>query len=97
MVLGIFPYPGVAVVNIDGCYVLIGKAWKDHKPLGKEVCFEAVAGPHMRQIDDDLIGLGVVGLEGEEDMVDEQITVDLACFESTEKEKKRGQVKNPFI
>ena len=33
VVLGILSHPCIAVVDINSCYVLIGKARKDHKPL----------------------------------------------------------------
>lgn len=47
MVLGILPYPGVAVVDKNSCYVLIGKARKDDEPLGQEVSLEAIARSNM--------------------------------------------------
>ncbi len=47
MVLGVLPHPGVTVVDIDSCYVLVGKARKDHKPLGQEVGLEAIAGSYV--------------------------------------------------
>lgn len=88
MVLGVLPHPGVAVVDIDSSYVLVCKARKDHKPLGQEVCLEAIAGSYMCQVYHNLIGLGVVGLQGEEHVVDEQVTIDLACLESKEIKRK---------
>lgn len=47
MVFGVLPHPGIAVVDVDSCYVLICKARKDHKPLGQEVGLEAIAGSYM--------------------------------------------------
>lgn len=90
MVLCVLPHPGVTVVDIDSCYILVGKARKDHKPLGKEVGLEAIAGSYMCQVHNYLVRLSVVRFEGEEDMIDEQVTIDLACFEPEEKliEKK---------
>jgi len=81
VVLGVLPHPGVAVVDEDGRHVLVGEAGEHHEPLGQEVGLEAVAGPHVREVHHDLIGLGVVGLEREEDVVDEQVPVDLARLE----------------
>lgn len=88
VVLGVLPHPGVAVVDIDSCNVLVGKARKDDKPFGQEVSLEAVAGPHMCQIYHYLVGLRIVGFEGEEDVVDEQVSVYLACFEPKKKRER---------
>lgn len=88
MVLGVLPYPGVAVVDIDSCNILVGKARKDNKPFGQEVSLEAVAGSHMCQINHYLVGLSVVGFEGEKDMVDEQVSIYLACFEPKKREMR---------
>ena len=41
-----------------------------------------------------LIGLSIVRFEGKEDMVDEQITIDLACLEPKERELKQNQTKS---
>lgn len=34
MVLGVFPHPRVTVVDVDGCYVLVGEPWEYDKPFG---------------------------------------------------------------
>lgn len=81
MVLGVLPHPGVAVVDVDGRHVLVGEAGKDDEPLGQEVGLEAIAGSHVGQIHDYFVGLRVVGFEGEEDVIDEQVSIYLACFE----------------
>lgn len=80
VILGVLSYPRVAVVDVNGCYVLVGETRKDHKPLGQEVGLEAIARSHVGQVDDYLVRLGVVWFEGEEDVVDEQVTVDLSRF-----------------
>lgn len=85
VVFGVLPHPGVAVVDINSCNILVGKARKDHEPLGQEVGLEAIAGSHMCQVYYYLVGLSVVGFEGEEDVVDEQVSIYLACFEPIEK------------
>ena len=81
MVLCVLPYPGITVVDKDSCNILIGKAWKHNKPLGEEVCLEAIAGPNMRQIHHNLIRLSIVGFEGEQDMVYEEVSIDLSSLE----------------
>lgn len=81
VVLGVLPHPRVAVVDVHGRHVLVGEAGEHHEPLGQEVGLEAVAGSHVGQVHHDLVGFGVVGLEGEEDVVDEQVSVYLARFE----------------
>lgn len=43
----------------------------------------------MCQVDHYFIGLCVVGLESEENMIDEQVSIDLACFESIEMDKRQ--------
>lgn len=85
VVLGVLPHPGVAVVDVDGCDILVGKARKDYEPLGQEVGLEAIAGSHMCQVHYYFVGLSVVGFEGEEDMIDEQVSIYLTCFEPKEK------------
>lgn len=93
MVLCVLPHPGVAVVHVDSCYILIGKAGKDHEPLGQEVGLETIAGSYMGQIYYYLVGFSIVGFESEEDMVDEQVPIDLACFEPKERRIKKTQSK----
>lgn len=85
MVLGVLSYPGVAVVDIHSGHILVSKARKYHKPLGQKVGLEAIAWTYVCQIYHYLIGLCVVGFESEEDVIDEQISIYLACFESREK------------
>lgn len=98
VVLGVLPHPGVAVVHVNSRNILIGKTRKDYKPLGKEVSLEAIAGPYVGQVYYNLIGLGVVGFEREENMVDEQVTVDLSGFEPKEEKKKLSfQVLSWFV
>lgn len=89
VILGVLPYPSVAVVDIDGSHILISKARKHNKPLGQKVCLKPVAWPDMCQVNHYFIGLCVVGLESEEDMVDEKVSIDLARFESTEMNKRQ--------
>lgn len=89
VILGVLPYPGVAVVDIDGSHVLICKARKHNKPLGQKVRLKPVAWANMRQINHYFVGLCVVGLKSEEHMVDEQVPIDLACFESIEMDKRQ--------
>lgn len=89
MILGVLPYPSVAVVDVDGGYILIRKARKHNKPLGQKVSLETVAWADMCQVDHYLIGLCVVGFESKEDMIDEQVSIYLACFESIEKDKRQ--------
>lgn len=64
MVFGVFAYPGVAVVDVYGGHVLVGKVRKDHEPLGQKVRLEAVTGAHMGEIHYNLILFGIVRLEG---------------------------------
>ncbi|KAG9341392.1 hypothetical protein JZ751_019199 [Albula glossodonta] len=72
VILGVLAHPRVAVVDVDGCHVLVGKTREDHKPLGQEVSLEAVARPSVGQVHHNLVGLGVVGLEGQQHVVDQQ-------------------------
>lgn len=69
MVFGVFPYPGVTVVDVDGGHVLVSKSRKDDKPFGEEVCLEAVAGAGVGQVHHQLVGFGIVRFESEEDVV----------------------------
>lgn len=64
VVFGVFSYPGVAVVDVDGCHVLVGKVREDHEPLGQEIRLEAVTGTHVGEIHYDLVVFGIVRLEG---------------------------------
>lgn len=91
VILGVLPYPSVAVVDVDSGYILICKARKHNEPLGQKVCLEPVAWANMCQVDHYFIGLCVVGLESEENMVDEQVSIDLACFESRETDKRQRE------
>lgn len=94
MVLGVLPHPGVAVVDVDGCDILVRKARKDHEPLGQKVGLEAIAGSHVCQVYYYLVGFSVVGFEGEEDVVDEQVSIYLACFEPKEKRNSEINLKS---
>lgn len=87
VILGVLPHPSVAVVDVDGSHILVREARKHNKPLGQKVCLKPVAWADMCQVDHYFIGLCVVGLESKEDMVDEQVSIDLARFESTEMDK----------
>lgn len=45
-----------------------------------------------------LIGLGIVGFEGKKDVVDEQVTIDLACFEPKDRKKETVKLKfRPYV
>lgn len=81
VVLGVLPHPRVAVVDVHGRHVLVREPGEHHKPLGQEVGLEAIAGSHVCQVHDDFVGFSVVGLEGEEHVVDEQVSVYLARLE----------------
>lgn len=81
VVLGVLAHPRVAVVHKHGRHVLIGKIREDHKPLGEEISLEAIAWANVGEVHHNLIRLGVIGLKGKEHMVDEEVAVDLACFE----------------
>lgn len=85
VVLGVLPDPGVAVVHVDSRDVLVGEAGEHHEPLGQKVGLEAIAGSHVCQVDHDLIGFGVVRFESEEDMIDEQVSVNLTGFKPAER------------
>lgn len=84
MVLCVLPHPRVTVVDVDGCYVLVSKPRENNKPFGEEVGLEAVAGTSVGQVYYYLIRFGIVRLEGEQHMVDEQVSINLASFESEE-------------
>lgn len=86
VVLGVLPHPRVAVIDVHGRDVLISEPGKDHEPLGQEVGLEAIARSHVCQVHDDFVGFGIIGLEGEEDVVDEQVSIYLARFESSRKQ-----------
>lgn len=89
MVFGVLPHPGVTVVDVDGCYVIIGEPRKDNKPLGEEIGLEAIAGAGMGQVHHYLVRFGIVGLEGEQHMVDEQVSINLASFEPEREEERK--------
>lgn len=84
VVLGVLPHPRVAVIDKHSGHILVSKVREDHKPLGQEVGLETVAWADMSQVHDNLVGLGVVGLQGEQNVVDEKVTIDLARFEPTD-------------
>lgn len=85
MVFGVLSYPGVAVVDVHGSHILVGKVWKDHKPLGQEVRLKAVTGAYMGEVYYDLVVLGIVWFESQKDVVDQKIPIDLSGFEPKEK------------
>lgn len=80
MVLGVLPHPRVAVVDEDGRHVFVSESWENYKPLGQEVCFETVAGPGMGEVHYDLIWLGIVRLQCQQNMIYQQVPIDLASL-----------------
>lgn len=88
MVFCVLAHPSIAVVDIDSGDVFIRKTGKNHKPLGQKICLEAVAWAYMSQVHHNLIWFGVIRFQGEEYMVDEQVSIDLSSFESKRNDTK---------
>ena len=78
MILGILAHPRVTVIDVRLYDVLVDDLRHDDEPLGQEVGAEAVVGAGVGEVDDQLEGFVVEGLEGEQHVVDEQVSVDLA-------------------
>lgn len=89
MILGVLPDPGVTVIDIDCRDVVISKARKNNKPLGEKVRFKAIARPSMCKVHYNFIWLCIIWLQGQQDMVYQQITIDLTSFESKGDDKKK--------
>lgn len=99
VVLGVLPHPRVAVVDVDGRYVLVGEPREDDEPFGKEVRLKAVAGAGVSQVHYYLIRFGIVGFEGEQHMVDKQVSIYLPGLKPEggkrrQTEARRGRMGN---
>lgn len=62
VILGVFPDPGVTVIDIDCRDIIISKARKNNKPLGEKVCFKAIARPSMGKVHYNFIWLCIIWL-----------------------------------
>ena len=83
MIFGIFADPGIAVVNVRGVNILIGDGRKDDEPLLEEFSAESIVGTGVREIDDQFERFAAEGLQREDDVVNEQVSVGFADLVST--------------
>ncbi|MFN9903429.1 MAG: hypothetical protein ACK55Z_32580, partial [bacterium] len=76
--LGVLPHPGVAVVQVGQVDVLVGHLRQHDKPLLEEFRAKSVVGAGVREVHHQLERLVAEGLQGENDVIDEQVPVRLA-------------------
>jgi hypothetical protein len=77
---GVLSNPRVAVVNVDHVDLLEGHRWQHHEPLLQELGSEPVLRAGVSEINDDVVGLVEIGLQAENDVVDQQISIRLTDF-----------------
>ena len=58
--------------------ILVGYLWQNHKPLLQKLCSESVVAACVGEVDHQLEGFVAEGLQCEDDMVDQEISIRLA-------------------
>ena len=80
MELGVLAYPRVAVVQVGRMDVLVRHLRQDHKPFLQEFGAETVVRTSVCKVHDQLEGFMAEWLQGQDDMVDQEIAIGFTNF-----------------
>ena len=83
VILGVFSHPGVTVVDVTRLKIVVETIGHADEPLGEIIGLESIIGTRVSEINDQFEGFRLKRLQGEENVIDQEITVHLRHFETT--------------